>query len=205
MATQTLLAQILVPTLIAFVFAVSLLGLALGAGLALGRPGVHSFITVMNRWISTRQALKPLETPVRMAPVGGARWFGAMLLAIGAYAAVMLLASFDAPRLAALFKVDPRFSLLVLALEALKWLLVLGSFAAVVAGAMLLFFPRAWRTVEERANRWYSTGNLELAGDTVYLSLERIVESRPRAAGGVIFALSLAAALASGLLLFAQR
>lgn len=140
-----------------------------------------------------------------MGPVGGARWFGAILLAIGAYAAVMLLASFDVPRLAALFRVDPHYSLAALALETLKWLLVFGSTAAVVAGAMLLFFPRAWRAVEERANRWYSTRNLELAGDTVYLSLERMVEAHPRAAGTVILLLSLLSALTSGLLLFSRR
>ena len=205
MSLQALLVQILVPTLVVFLFGVSMLGLALGAGLALGRPGIASFIELMNRWVSTRQALKPLETPVHVPPIGGARIFGAMLLAIGAYASVVLLASFDVPRLAVLFKLDPRFSLPVLGLEALKWLLVLGSLAAVVAGGMLLFCPRAWRALEQRANRWYSTGELELAGDTVYLSLERVVQAHPRAAGGVIFALSLAAALASGLLLFARR
>jgi hypothetical protein len=205
MSAQSLLAQVLAPTLVVFLFAVSLLGLALGLALVLGRPGVFSFIGFMNRWVSTRQALKPLEAPVRVAPVGGARWFGAILLAIGAYAVVTLLVSFDVQRLAALFKVDPHYSAAALALEALKWLLVLGSAGAVVAGAMLLFFPQAWRAVEERANRWYSTRNLELAGDTVYLSLERMVEAHPRAAGGVILVLSLLSAVTSGLLLLPRR
>jgi hypothetical protein len=205
MASQDLLAQLLIPTLVVFLFAVSLLGLALGLGLVLGRPGTFSFITLMNRWVSTRQVLRPLEAPVRLAPLGGTRWFGVMLVAIGAYAAIVLLGSFDVPRVALLFKVDPRYSAAGLALEALKWLLVLGSLAGVVCGVMLLFFPRAWRAVEERANRWYSTRDLELAGDTVYLSLEKMVEAHPRAAGGVIFVLSLVSAAASGLLLFARR
>lgn len=47
MALQNLLAQLLVPTAVVFLFAVSLLGLALGVGLALGRPGVFSFIGFM--------------------------------------------------------------------------------------------------------------------------------------------------------------
>jgi hypothetical protein len=128
-----------------------------------------------------------------------------ILVAIGAYAAVVLVGSFDVQRLALLFKMDPRYSLGSVALEVLKWLLVVGSAAAVITGLMLVFFPHAWRALEERANRWYSTRDLELAGDTVYLSLDRMVEAHPRAAGGMLFVLSLVAAIASGLLLFARR
>jgi hypothetical protein len=69
-------------------------------------------------------------------------------------------------------------------------------------GIMLFFFPRAWRSIEARANRWYSTGDLEGSEDTVYLSLERVVEGFPRASGLVILLLSLATAVGSGLLVF---
>jgi hypothetical protein len=206
MTTQNLLVQLLVPAVVVFLFVVSVVGLALGLGLALRSSATARFMELMNRWVSMRQALKPLEAQVHFpAAASGARWFGVILVAIGAYAAVVLIGSFDVQRLALLFKVDPRYSLASLALEALKWLLVVGSLAAVVTGVMLVFFPRAWRGLEERANRWYSTRNLELAGDTVYLSLDRMVESHPRMAGGVIFVLSLVAAIASGLLLFARR
>jgi hypothetical protein len=206
MTTQNLLVQLLVPAVVVFLFVVSVLGLALGLGLALRSSAMARFMELMNRWVSMRQALKPLEAPVHVpAAASGARWFGVILVAIGAYAAVVLVGSFDVQRLALLFKVDPRYSLASLALEALKWLLVVGSLAAVATGLMLVFLPRAWRGLEERANRWYSTRNLELAGNTVYLSLDRMVESHPRMAGGVIFVLSLVAAIASGLLLFARR
>jgi hypothetical protein len=205
MSGHNLLAQLLVSAVVVFLFVVSLLGLALGLGLILRSSATLPFIGLMNRWVSMRRALKPLEVPLHIPSSGGARWFGVILVAIGAYAAVVLIGSFDVQRLALLFKVDPRYSLASLGLEALKWLLVVGSLAAVVTGVMLVFFPRAWRGLEERANRWYSTRNLELAGDTVYLSLDRMVESHPRMAGGVIFVLSLVAAIASGLLLFARR
>lgn len=208
MSGQTLLVQLLVSAVVVFLFVVSLLGLALGLGLMLRIPAMLPFMELMNRWISMRKALKPLETTVHTPVPGaaaGARWFGVILVAIGAYAAVVLTTSFDVQRLALLFKVDPRYSLASIALEVLKWLLVVGSLAAVVTGLMLLFFPHAWRGLEERANRWYSTRNLELAGDTVYMSLDRMVEAHPRVAGGVIFVLSLVAAIASGMLLFARR
>jgi len=206
MSIEHLLAQIAVSAVVVFLFVVSLLGLALGLALMLRRPAALPFIALMNRWVSTRRALNPLEAERHVA--GGAastRWFGLVLVAIGAYAAVVLVGSFDVSRLALLLKVDPRHSLASLLLEVLKWLLVVGGLSAIGTGLMLLFFPQAWRRVEERANRWYSTRDLELAGDTVYMSLDRMVEAHPRAAGAVLFVLSLVAAIASGLLLFSRR
>jgi hypothetical protein len=198
--------QILLSSVLAFLFATSLLGLALGLGLLLRSSATLPFIALMNRWVSMRQALKPFEVSLHVAPAAaGTRWFGVILVAIGTYAVVTLLGSFDVQRLAVLFKFDPRYSLAGLALEVLKWILVVGSLAALITGIMLVFFPRTWRGVEERANRWYSTQKLELAGDTVYMSLDRAVEASPRAAGVVIFALSLVAAVASGLLLFGRH
>jgi hypothetical protein len=206
MPTHNLLAQVLVSTMLVFCGAISLLGLALGLGLMLRSAATLPFIALMNRWVSTRQALMPLEAPRHVArPSGTTRWFGVVLVAVGAYAALVLVGSFDVPRLAALLKVDPRYSLPSLALETLKWLLVLGSLGAVLTGLMLLFAPGAWRALGERANRWYSTGSLELAGDMPYMSLDRMVEARPRAAGAVLFALSLVAAAASGILLLGRH
>jgi hypothetical protein len=202
MLGQHLLTQVLVSTVVVFLFVTSVVGLILGLALMLRSGSTMPFIQLMNRWVSLRQALKPLELPRHIGPAGGnARWFGVILIAVGAYAAVVLIASFDVERLAILFHAHPRYSLTGLALESLKWLLVAGAVAAIGTGAMLLFFPRAWRRIEERANRWYSTRDLELAGDTVYLSLEHVVEAFPRTAGGVIFTLSVTAALASGVFL----
>ncbi len=86
----------------------------------------------------------------------------------------------------------------------MRWFLVAGSFTAILTGVMLLFFPQAWRKLEARANHWYSTRQLEIAGDTLHPSLDRIVEAFPRAAGVVILALSLIAAVASGMLLLGR-
>lgn len=203
MLGQSLLAQILVSTVVLFLFVTSLLGLVLGLGLVLRSTAILPFMALMNQWVSTRQALKPLEFPVHVASAAaGARWFGVILVAVGAYSAVVLVGSFDVQRVAALFRIDARYSLAGLGLETLKWFLVVGSVAAIVTGIMLLFFPRAWRSVEDRANRWYSTRDLELAGDTVYMSLDKMVEAFPRAAGGVIVVISLVAAIASGIVLF---
>jgi hypothetical protein len=201
-----MLAHILLSALVVFVFAVSVVGVMLGLALMLRTSAALRFIARMNRWVSTAQALKPLEAPVHIAPrASGRRWLGAALLLLGAYAAVVLIATFDVERLALLFKFDPRHSVASVGLEALKWILVVGSLSAIAVGFLLAFFPALWRAIEERANRWYSTPRLERADHTVYLPLERVVEAYPRAAGSVIFALSLAAAAASGVLILARR
>lgn len=201
-----LLAQILASTLVVFVLVGSLLGLVLGLGLMLRTRATLPFIVMMNHWVSTRQALKPLEQPLQVArSASGARWFGILLVLVGAYSAFVLIGSFDVQRVAALFKVDARYSLPSIALDTIKWILVVGSVAAIATGIMVLFFPGTWRSIEERANRWHSTGNLEVSGDQVHMSLDRIVEAFPRAAGLVIFLMSLVAAIACGVILFVRR
>ena len=197
--------QLLLTTLVAFLFVGSLLGLALGAGLIVRARAMLPFIQLMNQWVSMRQALRPLELPLQVAPAaGGARWFGAVLIALGGFSTVILLGKLDPAALATLFKVDARTSLLGILLEALRWFLVAGSLTAVVTGVMLLFFPRTWRRVEALANHWYSTRQLEIAGDALHPSLDRIVEAFPRASGLVILALSVIAAIPSALLLFGR-
>ncbi len=203
MSGGPILTQLLFSTLVAFLFAGSLLGLALGIGLVLRASATLPFIHLMNHWVSTRQVLTRFDLPLQVAPLAsGARWFGAVLIALGAFAAAILLAKLDPGAVAGLFKVDARTSLLGILLDAIRWLLVVGSLAAIVTGVMLLFFPQAWRRVEARANRWYSTRELEVAGDALRPSLDRIVEAFPRASGLLILIASVIAAVFSGMLLF---
>lgn len=199
------LTQILLNTLFVFLFAGSLLGLALGAGLVLRARAMLAFIELMNQWVSTRRALKPLEVPRQVAPAAArTRWFGAALALLGAFSASFLVVRLDAAALAGLFRVDARASLAGMLLDAARWFLVAGSLAAVATGAMLLAFPRAWRRLEALANRWYSTRELELSGDALHLSFERVVAAFPRASGLAILALSALAAAASGTLLLGR-
>ena len=133
MSGYNLLSQILVSTVVVFFFITSLLGLVLGLGLMVRASAVLPFILLMNQWVSTRQALRPLESPLEV-PHGTTttgRWFGAVLVLVGAYAALILIGSFDVHRVAALFRVDARYSLAGLMLDALKWFLVLGSLSAI--------------------------------------------------------------------------
>lgn len=200
---QQLLVQFAVPALAVFVLLGSLLGVALGIGLIARSRAVMRFIHAMNRWVSMPgAAVTALERPVAMpeAPLRS-RWLGVLLIALGGYSAGVLLASVEAQRVAAVFGANPRSAVVGIAFDSAKWLLVLGCLAGIAAGIMLLFFPRAWRSIEAAANRWYSTRELAAAGDVPHPALEQVVQAFPKAAGWVILVMSLAASLASALLL----
>jgi hypothetical protein len=191
--------QILLTALLAFLLAGSLLGIVVGAGLLARSARLEAFLNTMNAWVSTRRALKPVELP-RDTGHGG-RGLGVLLLAGGGYS-LFVLAQIPLAKLAALLRVGEPSALSLIAIESAKWLLLAGCAVSVAAGVMLLFFPRAWRAVEERANRWYSSRQLTTGGDDMHLPLDRLAGAHPRAAGGLILALSLASALATALLLF---
>lgn len=200
--SEQLFLQFVLPVAGLFILLGSLLGVAVGIGLILRSPSITRFMQAMNRWISMPGAVTALERPRSMpsAPMRS-RWLGAVLIAFGAYAAAVLLASVEAQQAAALFGMDPRSPLVGIALDSAKWLLVLGGVAGIAVGLMLLFFPRAWRGIEASANRWYSTRELAAAGDAPHPALDRVVEAFPKASGYVILAMSVVASLASALLL----
>jgi len=189
-----------------FLLVGSVAAAVLGVALLLRSAAALRFIAHMNRWVSTRRALKPLEIPRTIETLAAARsrpWLGALVV-IGATAALYLLLtrmdalgsrSAGAPEL-------KRRGKNTLPLLTLKRFLVAGSAFAIVAGVMLVAFPRGWRALEERMNRWYSTRRLLPAGsDDMRMPLEALVEAHPRAAGALITVASLIVALAmAGLL-----
>ena len=91
------------------------------------------------------------------------------------------------------------------ALQTMKWFLVVGSVLAVVVAVLILFFPGRLAALEARLNKWYSTRNiLPPAGESMRLPLEILVEASPHAAGWIIAAASLVVAAAMAVLLAAR-
>jgi len=190
--------QILLTALLVFLLAGSLLGIALAAALLARSARAQAFVGGMNRWVSTRRLLRPVELP-RETGHGG-RGLGLVLAVAGAYALVVLL-QVPVAKLAAALRVDASSTLTLIAIETMKWLLLAGCAVSVATGVMLLFFPRAWRAVEARANRWYSTRQFVPSGDDMHQPLDQLAQTHPRAAGGILLLLSLASALATALML----
>jgi hypothetical protein len=190
---------VLLTALLVFILAGSLLGIAVGAGLLLRNARIAAFLQLMNRWVSTRRVLRPVELPREMGTGHAGRGVGALLLLAGGYA-LSVLATAPVSRVAAALRVEAT-PLALIGIESAKWLLVAGCAVAVASGVLLLFFPRAWGRVEAVANRWYSSRQLTSGGDDMHLPLDRVAGAFPRAAGGAILVLSLASAVACALLL----
>jgi hypothetical protein len=166
------------------------------------------FMRSMNRWVSTRRALKQAEIPrtVSIVSRNGRVLLALFLLFGGVFALYVLLLRIEIPRAALILGVNlRRWFITGIALQTVKWFLVVGSVLAVVVAVLILFFPGRLVALEARLNKWYSTRHvLPPAGEAMRLPLEVIVEGSPHAAGWVIAVASLIVAAAMGVLLAAR-
>jgi hypothetical protein len=195
--------QVIIPAFVIFMLVGSVGGALLGLALALRSAAALRFVARMNRWVSTRRALRPVEIPRSLEGAPGAahkRWLGVLLLVGSVAALYMLLARLQLP---ATPGIDLRRWLVAgLALQATKWFLLLGAGLSLAVAILLLFFPRAYAAFEARMNYWYSTRKLLPAdSDSMHQPLESMVEAYPRGAGWLIFAASLVVAVAMTALL----
>jgi hypothetical protein len=208
MTMLSLLDRVVVPTLVIFLLLASTASTLLGLALMFRGAKAIAFMRSMNRWVSTRRALRPAELPRRFA-VESRR--GKVLLALfllfgGLFALYMLLVRIEIPRVAVVLGVNlRRWFLAGVALQTMKWFLVLGCALAVVISVLIVFFPSRLAALEARLNRWYSTRNiLPPAGESMRYPLDMMVEAAPRSSGCVIAVASLAVAASMTVLLAAR-
>ena len=195
--------RIAVPTVMLCLLAGGVAGLIFGCALALRSGPTLQFIARMNRWVSTREALQPLEMPRRLEPAPESpyrRLLGVLFLIGGALTIYFLLTRLQVARL-----VDARRALgLAILLDATKMVFLAGGAFALIIGALMVFWPQGLMALEGRLNRWYSTRRLAEAEDRMLMPLEPHVEAHPREAGWVIAIASAAIALAMAWLLITR-
>ena len=193
--------RVVIPVVVITLLLGGIGGVLLGCALAVRSDAAIRFMARMNRWVSTRQFFQPLDTPRSVEPAAGADGrrpvLGAFLVIAGAAAVFFLLVRLDFTRPYAPTVNMLRYLLSGVALEATKWVLVVGSAFACVVGLMMLAWPRHYTGLEQRLNRWISTRDvLPPAGsETMRIALEPYVEAHPRAAGWAIGVASLLVAL----------
>lgn len=204
--TASLLWELLPPILRLIALCGSLAGLLLGACLLLRPERTLAAMRGMNRWVSSRRAIKPLEVPrTALQQTRGRRlWLGLVLAAVGAYALIVLVWNLDPGRVAAALAADPRYSPAGVVLESGRWILVAGSSVCIAIGLMMAFAPRALESLEAWSNRWVSSRQALQGADTMYVPFDRLAERFPRAFAILLLVLS-AAACASSVVLLLQR
>lgn len=189
---------------VALVFAV--VGVAVGIALIVASARTLRFFRFMNRWISTRGALRPMEIPrgTEQFSHRNRRWIGAGMMAGGAFAMYGLIAGVDAGAFAALFAKAERAVLLAIVTETLQWFLFAGSVAGVLVGLLLCFYPDRLESVEKVANRWFSMRRALRGSDEPNLTLDRLVEAHPGLSGGILACTALGATAYALSLLWAR-
>ena len=155
---------------------------------------------ISNRWISTRQITKPLETP-RQADRTMLRYprvLGAIMLASAALILIKAMIFISGVSAAdggsLLARLYSGVKLSAVAWEfiwvALIMIILLGAILAIVVGLMSLFKVGKLKDWAESANRWVSTRQLTKPLDMPHYHLDKMVSAKPRLWGGVITALA---------------
>lgn len=179
------------------------IGFAAGVGLIVSSARTLRFFQAMNRWVSMRGALKPMEIPRDTEPLshGHRRLLGYALIAGGAFSAIGLAAGVDAAAVGASFARGDMARLVAIAAAALQWFLILGSVAGVAVGLLLCFAPGALAALEKHANRWISSRRAMRGADEPNLTLDRLVETHPGPSGWILVCTTLGAAAYAATLL----
>ena len=182
--------------------------LAAGLGLIFRSAATLRFFSSMNRWVSTRRTLRPVEVPrdtgATVQKYG--RWLGAIFIVGGGFAIYSLVMQYNARAAVLLLGLDiflPSFATWVV--DSIRWILIVGNVAGIVVGIMLAFFPGALVALEARGARWYSERQVARNRDTMYLALDDWVARHPRVSGCIITFFALVLLGAFGLLLPAIR
>ena len=142
--------------LVVLFLAGGLMTLAVGAGLLVGRAGTLGFFVAVNRWVSTRSVIGPVEDPrVAGRPVQKyRRWVAVAFIAGAAFALYGLVTAFDAQEVSRAFGLDARPSSAASWLaESARWVLIVGNLAAIAIGVFLGFFPDALAALEVSGGR----------------------------------------------------
>jgi drug/metabolite transporter (DMT)-like permease len=180
--------QLFIQFSIVLFLVVAVAGLGVGAGLIISSQKTVEFFHVVNRWVSTRHVLRPVELPVdtERATHRHHRWLAGGFVLGGLISGFGLLAGLDATAVSATFA-ERRFAPVVaIAVESAKWVLIVGSAFGVAVGAMLLLCPNAESALENFANRWVSPRRVTRGWDDMHMNLDRLVEAHPKPAGWTI-------------------
>lgn len=163
--------------------------LAFGVSLIVNSAGALRLIAGMNRWVSMREATKPLEVPrdTRHVVQKYRYAFAAVFVIGGAYAIYGLLTHFNTDAMIRLLGLKS-FSRDVAPwlADSLRWLLIVGNLFAIIAGVMLAWFPGYVAVLEARAGGWVSMRRMIKGADNMNIKLDSWVAVYPRAIGAVI-------------------
>jgi len=183
----------------------SLFTLAFGVSLMLGHGWVLRLNERTKRWISTREAMRPMDMPRSIEswlhrwhlPVGIALVLGSAFIGYAAFF------RYDLKAIVQLFRT--RASVWVgLLVQAGWWLVIVAALAGIAVGVLLIAKPALLQSTEAWANRAYSGRRATKPLETMNYSPDQWIIASPRLSGALIAAGSVYVALMLGYLLISK-
>ncbi len=162
-----------------------LLGLITGLLLLVNNPLLLRIGERMNVWISTRQALRPFDTPIDVEPTlyRFHRIAGVLILAGAVYTLYVLVLKFKGPELVSVLARVLGLQVAVWLADSLRIFLVVVNAMAAVIALVMIARPSALKGLESWSNRRYSARKATRQWEIVRAGPDQLVHAYPRAAG----------------------
>jgi hypothetical protein len=187
-AVIELLVHTLGPVLYILLLGGAALGAVVGILLLVDSERVMRWNYVLNRWYSTRQAMRALERPIDVKRPFY-RWhrvLGAVVFAASLFTLDVLVFGFHTSALVRALRGSADPALLSLVLDAVRLFLIAGNLAALIAAAVLVFRPSLLKGLEVWGDRQYSGRAATKPLDIMRYQPDDFVRSRPRLVGGLL-------------------
>jgi len=202
-AVVDLAVQTLGPVLFVLLFAGAALGLVIGILLLVDSARVIQWNNILNRWYSTRLAMRALEQPLDVKRVVY-RWhrvLGMLVFAGALFTLDVLVFSYKSGALVRTFRDLGNPAILSVVFETLRVLLIVGNLAALAAAAVLCFRPSLLKGLEGWADRRYSGRESTKRLEIMRYQPDDFVRARPKVVGALVTIGSLYVLVSLGLLL----
>jgi len=200
---QSAVPYLLLQSIVIFLFLGSVFAIVVGAGLILRGEATLRLLGKLNRWVSTRDALKTVDKQfdIERTMHSQRRLLGAVFLALAVLSLIVLVARYDAAALAPMLARGFPPVAAELAVVTFKWILVAGDLLGIVVGAALILFPEVLAKIEVRTNKWYSTRTDADESALMHLNLDQWTGAHARAAGWTVIVLAAFVVLNLGIVL----
>jgi len=175
-------------------------GLLMGIALLFRSSLVFRISERMNVWISSRQAMRPLERPIDIerAVYRWHRIIGVALLVGALFTLYVAALRFQGPELGVVFGKFVRIEIARWLGQSLRIFLIVANVAALLIAAIIILRPSALKPLEIWANRQYSARRATREWEIPRNLIDPIVQANPRLTGAILAVASLCVLLVLG-------
>ena len=202
-AIADLMVHTLGPALYLLLLGGAALGVVIGILLLIDSGRVMRWNSVLNKWYSTRQAMRALDRPIDVKRPFY-RWhrvLGVLVFAASLYTLDVLVFGFHTSALVRALRGMGSPALLALVLDSIRLFLIAGNVAALVAAAVLVFRPSLLKGLEVWGDRHYSGRVATKPLDIMRYHPDDFTRTRPRLVGGLLVVGSLYVLITLGVLI----